>query len=379
MSLNRKIINRLPLLFVFSAIGFLSSCSDVTPTVDLGVFNLHTEAQQAYIDSPDHEKIDADGKADLDKQNPVTFTIKDKNNFNNYKVYYSYIHTFNDPEIKEEDYVISNDKNVSITNLEFNKLYFFKVVANDLYTVENGTFITDNGIIHNYDVDGLKNFRDMGGYKTELGQFKTNMIYRCSELNHNEEGIEESDSIITDKGADFLINKLHIKTEIDLRKADEHFPEEYIENSILKVKYGADVKLFQMDLDWNGIHIDIDDDRSQKIMQFFEIISDESNYPIIFHCHIGTDRTGMFAAAIHSLLGGSEDHIYRDYMFSNFAYIGGSRSEDGLNTSYMNAYKKSKGESVSEKAYNLLNEKVGVPAEQLDNIRNILLVKETKQ
>ena len=45
----------------------------------------------------------------------------------------------------------------------------------------------------------------------------------------------------------------------------------------------------------------------------FAIFGNKDNYPIVMHCSIGTDRTGMLAFLINSLLGVSEEDLYKDY------------------------------------------------------------------
>lgn len=94
---------------------------------------------------------------------------------------------------------------------------------------------------------------------------------------------------------------------------------------------------------------------------------------MIFHCNIGTDRTGMIAYLINALLGVSDDNLHRDYLFSNFGNIGGKRNAGGLEESvYYKSVAEAEGDTLSEKAFNCLVD-FGVPAEQLDAIRDILL------
>ena len=107
-------------------------------------------------------------------------------------------------------------------------------------------------------------------------------------------------------------------------------------------------------------------------MKVFSILSDKNNYPLIFHCNIGTDRTGMIAFLVNALLGVPEESLCRDYLFSNFGNIGGSRKIDGLkNSAYYNAVQAAEGNSLREKTYNCLVD-FGVPKEQLDSIISIL-------
>ncbi|MBO5328104.1 MAG: tyrosine-protein phosphatase, partial [Clostridia bacterium] len=103
----------------------------------------------------------------------------------------------------------------------------------------------------------------------------------------------------------------------------------------------------------------------------FEILADESNYPLIYHCNIGTDRTGLFAYLINGLMGVSEEDLYRDYLFSNFGKINGSRSLSGIKNSYIATIKSYQGDNLSEKIYNCLVD-LGIPSEHLDSVIEIL-------
>ena len=104
----------------------------------------------------------------------------------------------------------------------------------------------------------------------------------------------------------------------------------------------------------------------------FELLSNPENYPVIFHCNIGTDRTGMIAYLLNALLGVSEEDLIRDYLFSNFADIGGLRNMNNLKKSvYYKSVHSAQGNSLSEKTYNCLLE-FGVQRAQLDAIIDIL-------
>jgi protein-tyrosine phosphatase len=51
----------------------------------------------------------------------------------------------------------------------------------------------------------------------------------------------------------------------------------------------------------------------RRMVTSLEFIANSSNHPILFHCAIGKDRTGVLAAAILSLLGVAETDIIADY------------------------------------------------------------------
>ena len=54
----------------------------------------------------------------------------------------------------------------------------------------------------------------------------------------------------------------------------------------------------------------------QSFIDLFEILTNEDNYPIVFHCTAGADRTGFIAFIINGLLGVSYEDLTRDYELS---------------------------------------------------------------
>lgn len=352
-----------------------TGCNKDKEPVDLGTFCTYTELQKEYLTNPDPTAVpeEAQGKADLDKPVPITFKINDETVRDNlhYKIDYSYNYTYDDAKIDEHT-TYSYGKKAVITNLELGKTYYFKVTLNN-ELIEKGTFKTEPGFIRILDIDGMKNCRDLGGYETSLGYVKPNMVFRTGELNHVSEGFGPDDSYITDQGAATMINELKLKSEIDLRMVDEEIPEEYIHESILKKDYGADVIMKEIRIDYNDFKLD-EPKHYEEIKEFFTFMSSEDNYPMDFHCHIGTDRTGMFGALIRLILGDTIDHMHYDYMLSNFAYIGGSRAMDDFDAKCLNVLNDEEGSNITDKTYNFLTNKIGVTPECINSIRNILLV-----
>ena len=54
-----------------------------------------------------------------------------------------------------------------------------------------------------------------------------------------------------------------------------------------------------------------------KYVRALEIISDDDNHPLLFHCAAGLDRTGVLAALTLACLGVEEDAIVADYVESD--------------------------------------------------------------
>ena len=50
---------------------------------------------------------------------------------------------------------------------------------------------------------------------------------------------------------------------------------------------------------------------------FFEILLDESNYPLLYHCTAGKDRTGFATLLLLAALGVNRQTIIEDYLLTN--------------------------------------------------------------
>ena len=113
-------------------------------------------------------------------------------------------------------------------------------------------------------------------------------------------------------------------------------------------------------------------DNPAEIKNFFNILADVNNYPLDFHCSIGKDRTGCMAYLIEALCGMSEEDIYRDYLFSNFAKISGICEPKDIDDRYGKTINDYEGANLQEKTYNYLNNVVGIEKAQLDSVISIL-------
>ena len=51
--------------------------------------------------------------------------------------------------------------------------------------------------------------------------------------------------------------------------------------------------------------------------EFFKLLQNGDDIPLMFHCSAGKDRTGMGAALVLSALGVDEQTILKDYLLSN--------------------------------------------------------------
>lgn len=256
----------------------------------------------------------------------------------------------------------TSSESLSVYNLKIASTYYWTVSVDGNESAVC-TFKTADVSPRNLYVDGITNVRDLGGRLTEGGtRTKQGLIFRCGRL--NESSAETPVIEITEAGKNTMLNDLGIKTEIDVRKNSDGEI-----GAITSSPLGESVQYFNCPMEWEGNTFV---DNQQEILRVFEILSKKESYPLIFHCNIGTDRTGMIAFLVNALLGIPEEDLFKDYVFSNFGNIGGTRKinqlkESGYYTAVMNA----EGATLSEKTYNCLAD-FGVPTEQLDSIIEIL-------
>lgn len=54
----------------------------------------------------------------------------------------------------------------------------------------------------------------------------------------------------------------------------------------------------------------------RKLVDSLELIADGSNHPLVFHCSLGKDRTGLLAALLLAAVGVVDEDIIDDYILS---------------------------------------------------------------
>ena len=54
----------------------------------------------------------------------------------------------------------------------------------------------------------------------------------------------------------------------------------------------------------------------RRIIEALEVIAAPENHPLVFHCAVGKDRTGLLAAILLSVLGVRDEDIIEDYTLS---------------------------------------------------------------
>ncbi len=161
-------------------------------------------------------------------------------------------------------------------------------------------------------------FRDLGGYLASEGRtIAWRRIFRSGELRR-----------MTQEDLIRFAEELKIAAVVDLRNAREGL-EQQQEIKLLKdagVKYfyvpfntGGDRnkerELYQNFSNMGEIYLDriSAPELGLRIIEALDIIADPANYPLVFHCVAGKDRSGLLAAILLSTLGVTDRDIIEDY------------------------------------------------------------------
>lgn len=187
------------------------------------------------------------------------------------------------------------------------------------------------------ELEGSFNFRDIGGHKTMSGQqVKWGKLFRSGNL-----------SKLTDKDIE-RVRALGISSILDLRSVEEialqpnpriegiknlHIqviPDEELseeENNNAQAAVHADRNDKYKQLISNGAADQIMIDLYTQMVSFgdafkrvFQVLLENSDESVLFHCMVGKDRTGILSALILSALGVSEETILEDYSLTNESF-----------------------------------------------------------
>ena len=281
---------------------------------------------------------------------PVTMTWTDKN-FSEGKSYTLLIST--DQSMKNPMMFTVTEPRAEIYNLNIGTTYYWQVQSGeDVSPVQ--VFATEDGYPRFIKLDGVSNVRDIGGYMTTDGRrVRQNLAYRAAHL----------DAISSD-AKEIALHTLHIRTDLDLRGGSS-------------TPLGSSVKHISVAMQWYE-HI-FEEDMYGVVRQTISAFADEKNYPIIFHCSMGRDRTGTTSFLILGLLGVDEDILRHEYYASFFSSQGNfSESEFPLLIINMNRLVDGldkfgdKDDTLQEKIHAYLLH-IGVTEQEIQSIKDIWL------
>jgi protein-tyrosine phosphatase len=163
-------------------------------------------------------------------------------------------------------------------------------------------------------LEGVPNFRDLGGLPTEDGRLtRRGVLYRSS-------GLEE----LTARDVRHLLDDIGLSTVIDLRSPDDCEPAVPLQ--------GTRVRVINLPIVREGLSTDLDrpmtaDGRvdvaliyrmfmEMSIPAIREIVRELTTgaTPALFHCSAGKDRTGVVAAIILRAVAVTPEAVIADFM-----------------------------------------------------------------
>lgn len=229
------------------------------------------------------------------------------------------IYSFLDPEYPEfrtfeQEVPVSKGKAVVPFSGGTHARKYYYLLFDDTYPV-----ITANRFIK---VDSVWNLRDMGGYKAENSKtIKWGKVYCSGRLSLKDEGKE-------------MFNSLRIKTVVDLRSEAE-------KKNSSDTPLNVNARIVELPIDACNIQkvlhllqknqfnrenaiaymqesfLSMILENKPQFSKMFELMLDQSNYPILLACSAGNDRCSYASMLVMSALGISKELILDGYVATN--------------------------------------------------------------
>lgn len=322
------------------------------------IFDTHTSVQNEFIDRINKSNTEdalewllpvkndceiskpsmLEFKWEIDECGPYTFELSENPEFSDALVY------------------DVDGNTLSVNNLKIGTCYYWRVNK-----CECKSFETKDNIFRFIDIDGALNVRDVGGVYIKQG-----LVYRGSEIDAHFE--------ITDQGKETFCEQLKIKTELDLRGAQEFDGGE-------KSVAGDSVKRVQMP--YRPYYEVFEEPNRSQLVKIMELFANKENYPLYMHCMGGADRTQMISMFLRAIVGEADEMMHLDYEMTSFSIYSAGVSEGvaargfrNRNGSwYVNFLKRlepfGEGKSLSEKLIAFMKD-CGVTDECIRSIKEII-------
>lgn len=165
------------------------------------------------------------------------------------------------------------------------------------------------GTLRMIHMDGVHNFRDLGGWACDGGTIKYNKIIRGAQLDNAGTMMASSRDLYT------MSSVIGILTEVDLRTASQagSATESVIGKQVDYARYdiGDSAYLAMINLAGSAYKI-----TAQAIKHIMESVV--KNKPVYIHCQAGADRTGVVCCLLEGILGVGGTDRDRDYELTAF-------------------------------------------------------------
>ncbi|MDU1892914.1 MAG: tyrosine-protein phosphatase [Dysgonomonas sp.] len=226
---------------------------------------------------------------------------------------------------------LSDNDSVFPSNPEIvvNSNDYIAIIKNTTDSIEKRKYFrlkvagTTSDIITNrfFELDSIQNFRDIGGYLTnDNRQVRWGKLFRSGSLYR----MTDHDSMELDK--------VGIKTVIDLRSEDvkrkqlnRYASANNIRIPVAQNGYGSisqkvlEGRFLRGDaiIHTQDTYKDMVNNFASEYAVFFDYLCDEKNYPIVYHCYLGKDQSGLATYFLLRALDVPTDIIEDDYLASS--------------------------------------------------------------
>ena len=255
----------------------------------------------------------------------------------------------------------SEKPKLELENLEIACKYTW-IVSESGRTAAKASFATEDRAPRMIHVGGVPNMRDVGGRIGLDGRrVKQGLVYRSAGLNDNANRYYTKDEILKMHAEGKLVESVPEMSKKDAQKIEErlkpgskkqpdlkHLVKEWCPGrkrlsahsrayltETLGIKTDIDLRTDRECYGMKGspvgdavkwVHISsasyggmASTEGKEAFAKVFRTFLDEKNYPIVFHCIAGADRTGSLAYIINALLGVDEDELEKDWEMTAFA------------------------------------------------------------
>jgi protein-tyrosine phosphatase len=168
--------------------------------------------------------------------------------------------------------------------------------------------------------DAVFNFRDLGGYRTQTGRTVAwRRLFRSSNF-----------CKMTSNDLGRLSQELGVSTVLDLRSSLE------IEKQGVCLLSGSGIRHHNISLIPDGgdkqanerryegltnmgefyVKLSQQQEFGNRLIEALKVVAEPNKLPLVFHCSLGKDRTGILAAFILSVLDVADEDIINDFSLS---------------------------------------------------------------
>ena len=162
---------------------------------------------------------------------------------------------------------------------------------------------------------------------------------------------------------DYMLHDLGIKSDLDLRNDDECYGMKGspLGNSVTWFHYSS--------YGYAAMQASYGKEPFKKV---FRVFLDPTNYPIVFHCIGGADRTGAVAFILNGLLGVDEEELYLDWEATGFSNAGPGWCHRTRFNLLIEGFQKLPGRTLHEKIENYVLD-LGFTHKDIEKFRFLML------